>query len=83
MTYFNGMDDLDRIKQIVDSVRYTCPVCGSALYVTDLGKHTLTFHCASEKAKFWTFKKGSKALEEAKGHWDASIRHVAVDKNES
>ena len=73
------MDDLDRIKQIIDSVRFTCPVCGSALYVTDYGKNALTFHCASQKAKFWTFKKGSKALSEAKGHWDASMRQVGVD----
>jgi hypothetical protein len=73
------MDDLDRIKKIVDSVRYTCPVCGSALYVTDFGKQALTFHCTSEKAKFWRFAQGSEALAEAKGHWDASIRSVIVD----
>jgi len=79
-TYFDYMDDLDQIKKIIDSVRYTCPVCGSGLYVTDFGRRALTFHCASEKAKFWTFKQGSKALVEAKGHWDASMRQVAVDK---
>jgi hypothetical protein len=73
------MDDLDRIKQIVDGMDTTCPVCGGALYVTDYGKDALTFHCASEGAKFWTFKKGSKALAEAKGHWDASMKQVNRD----
>jgi len=72
------MDDLDRIKQIIDSVQYTCPVCGSGLYVTDYGRNTLTFHCASEKAKFWTFKVGSKALIDAKKHWDASKKEVGM-----
>ncbi|HEY4334791.1 MAG TPA: hypothetical protein VGM89_02810 [Puia sp.] len=75
------MDDLDRIKQIVDSMHYSCPVCGSALYVTDYGKGSLTFHCASEEAKFWAFRQGSKGLAEAKGHWDASIRTVEVDRH--
>ena len=78
-TYFNLMDDLDQIKKIVDSVDHTCPVCGSALYVTDFGKRALTFHCTSENAKFWRFAQGSKALAEAKGHWDASMRQIPVE----
>jgi hypothetical protein len=76
------MDDLDRIKQIVDSVAFTCPICESPLYVTDYGKNTLSFHCSSEKAKFWTFKKGSKGLMEAKAHWDASEREVSIEKKD-
>jgi competence CoiA-like predicted nuclease len=74
------MDNIDRIKQIVDSVQFTCPVCGSDLYVTDYGRNTITFHCSSESAKFWTFENGSKALIEAKEHWEASMREVSLNE---
>lgn len=76
----NLMDDLDRIKQIVDSTHFSCPVCSSSLYVTEFGKNTLSFHCSSQNAKFWTFEQGSKALKEAKTHWDASEREIAIDE---
>lgn len=73
------MDLMTRIKQVVENADYTCPICGAALYMTDYNENTITFHCSSDKAKFWNFPRGSASLLQAKFHWDRSAFEVLID----
>ncbi len=72
------MDIQERIKQIEDEMEYSCPVCGSRLYVTAYSDEKVTFHCSSDAAKFWTFERGTSALSTAKAHWDGSVQEVSI-----
>jgi len=75
------MDFLEHIKQIVESDDVICPVCGTSLYITDYNDDKLTFHCSSERAKFWTFEMRSDALVESKLHWDRSAREFFIGRD--
>lgn len=66
------------VDQITANKEFSCPVCGSTIYVTDRGNNELTFHCSSAEARFWDFERGAPEQVAAKKHWDLSKRELFI-----
>lgn len=68
----------DSVSKIGKNLNMICTVCGANLYPTRHGLDSISFHCSSEKARFWDFERGTRELIESKRHWDMSKKELVM-----